>query len=111
MNDITKLEHLIFSLEVFLKTLEHDSECQWTESFRGNLSQCQCLLLKGFTDRQLHDLGRSITSVYGGMGSFNDYFPGKYNETTGRYEEISGMENFEEQSRSVFESAQALYIK
>ena len=86
-----------------------DKQCAWTEKFERDMDRASQLLEHGFSDRDLASLSTTIRYVYQGMGSFNDYGPGLYNPKTGRYEAVSGTENFESLNQRVYELALNLY--
>lgn len=78
-----QLAKLQDSLHELIKILENDPECPWLRHFRACYYRAQELSNGGVQD-DLNSFSASVTSVYGGMGSFNDYVPpGK--ESNGRY--------------------------
>ena len=54
--------------------LKIDKSCIWTAHFEKQLKQIQDLIEYGYVEENLYELSSSIRSVYGGMGSFNDYY-------------------------------------
>jgi hypothetical protein len=70
-----QLGRLIESLQALVGVLDKDPKCQWTRHFRTCLLDAQELQARGFTQPELNDLSARVNSPYGGMGSFNDYFP------------------------------------
>ena len=99
------LKDLIDSLSKLVGILEMDPGCQWIEAFRNSLNQTRSLVGSNYGKEELVNLSSSITHVYGGMGSFNDYWPGIYDPNTGRYTQIPGTEDFEKISNEVYEIA------
>lgn len=69
-----QLKVLVRSLENLTNSLEADPHSGWLNHFRHHLSEAQYLLKNGFTQDDLNSLSTSLRSVYGGMGSFNDYY-------------------------------------
>lgn len=75
-----KTEQLItlkVELEKLVAILRQDEACTWFPHFDRYLARTTYLLEAGFEQNQLNELSSSIRSVYGGMGSFNDYVPPK----------------------------------
>jgi hypothetical protein len=70
-----QLQRLIQSLEELVTILRGDPSCSWTSGFETHLSDAQRLQSIDFTQDDLSLLSGSIMSVFGGMGSFNDYVP------------------------------------
>jgi len=105
MNKLTKLNKLKNALAKFVAILELDPNCQWTKGFKSDLSRCEELIQNGYTADDLRSLSSSITYVFKGMGSFNDYGPGIYHPETGRYSPIPGTENFDKIKNEVFDLA------
>ncbi|KAA9001325.1 hypothetical protein FJU30_08905 [Affinibrenneria salicis] len=70
-----QLRALTEYLELLCELLRLDSQCGWTTHFEHSLSVANRLLETGFEQVELNELSLSIRSVYGGMGSFNDYVP------------------------------------
>lgn len=96
------------ALEELISLLKLDAGCQWTSKFETDRIVANELLRNGFSNEELEQLALSVKYVYQGMGSFNDYSPGKYNISTRQYEAIPGAENFEEASQKVFDAANEL---
>ena len=99
------MKNLINGLSKLIEILELDPSCQWISTFRYSLTLASSLVGRNYEKDELSNLSSSITYVYSGMGSFNDYWPGTYNSRTGRYNQIPGTEDFEEVKTEVFELA------
>nr|WP_319495134.1 hypothetical protein [uncultured Desulfobacter sp.] len=69
-----QLELLIQALEHLCTHLRVDKDCPWTDHFERQLNNAMNLFHNGFTQDDLNSLSSSVRSVYGGMGSFNDYY-------------------------------------
>jgi hypothetical protein len=69
------LDELVGELEKIVSLLRSDTIGSWTRGFEGFLAEGLELQKVGYPDRGIRDLCGSVRSVYGGMGSFNDYFP------------------------------------
>ncbi len=54
--------------------LKIDKSCIWTAHFEKQISHIQDLIEYGYVEENLYELSSSIRSVYGSMGSFNDYY-------------------------------------
>jgi hypothetical protein len=106
----TQLSHLADALRDLVGTLAQDHSCQWTTHFRRCLAHAEELLSTGFTQEQLAELSASVTHCYGGMGSFSDYAPTRYDSSTGRYTGIPGTETFETFAGATYERALALRV-
>ncbi|MFW2478876.1 MAG: DUF6966 domain-containing protein [Lentimonas sp.] len=55
--------------------LRLDKPTYWLAHFARCLQTTDQLLLNGFDQAALNELSLSVRSVFGGMGSFNDYVP------------------------------------
>ena len=75
MNRSEQLDTLVASLSELIVILSFDPRCQWLSHFEKCLSDANYLRADGFTQNQLNELSGSVRSVFGGMGSFNDYAP------------------------------------
>lgn len=102
------LIHLGAALRELVAILKKDPACKWTNKFKIDLDDCQKVLDTGGSKEDLMALSKSITEVFQGMGSFNDYSPSTYDEKTGQYTLISGTERFEDVSTRVFDLAVGL---
>lgn len=100
----SQLDELIRELGTLCDLLARDSECQWRRHFVSCLHQAQALADNPLDQQSLNLLSGSVMSVFGGMGSFNDYVPFKQ----GRL--IAGMEALDEASGRVYEAALALRV-
>ncbi|MCZ4374317.1 hypothetical protein O4H50_21240 [Vibrio diazotrophicus] len=74
----SELKRLILALEHLCVHLRLDDKCVWTAHFEQQLICAQQLDKNGFTQADLNELSSSVRSVYGGMGSFNDYYNPNY---------------------------------
>jgi hypothetical protein len=105
-----ELELLIADLREMVALIEMDPLCRWTAKFRMDLANASQLLANSFNQDDLANLTSSIRSVYGGVGSFNDYLPGRYDPTTGHCVSFPWADQFDRLSTSVFDRALALVI-
>lgn len=105
-----QLACLVESLRRLVSMLRRDGACLWRGHFETQLADAEQLLANGFTQEQLSDLSGSICFVFSGMGSFSDYFPGRYDVTTGRYTSLPGTQDFEEVAHTVAEQALELRV-
>jgi len=112
MNKDEILRKLIESLEKLIKMMELDPKSRLIDVFRDNLDKAKSILSEQPVKKDdLVDLSHSITSIYqGGMGSFNDYAPGKYNPSTCRWTPIPGTEDFENVRSEVYNFALELRV-
>jgi hypothetical protein len=99
-----QLDELIKELGTLCDLLARDSECEWRRHFVSCLHQAEALADNPFDQQSLNLLSGSVMSVFGGMGSFNDYVPFKH----GRL--IAGMDALDEASGRVYEAALALRV-
>ena len=106
-----RLKHLMNRLQKLVALLRLDPDCQWLLKFQSDLDFCSRLVHGGYTQSELGDLSNSITYVFQGMGSFNDYAPAKYDSKSGKYLPIPGTENYESVSKEVFDRARDLIIR
>jgi hypothetical protein len=107
----TNLNKLKDALTELVAILELDPSCQWTNGFKSSLAKCEELIQNNYNEDDLRSLSSSVTSVFQGMGSFNDYAPGKYNPITKKYDSIPGTECFERASNEVFNWARQLRVR
>lgn len=110
MNDTKTMEELCKSLNILVGILRLDDGCKWTNKFEADLEYCKRLLLGEHSKEDLYKLANSITYVFQGMGSFNDYTPSKYDKSTGRYVRIKGTERFEQITEEIFNLARNLLV-
>ena len=110
MNRKKQLEELVETLENLVLILRLDQDCQWTDHFRNCLERAKRLRDSGFQQKELNLLSASVMSVYGGMGSFNDYAPVLYSEEDGKASTIQGMEHLSDGSSLVYTRALALRV-
>ena len=100
----TQLESLIGHLAALTDLLALDPKCQWRRHFVSCLLEAKSLSTSSPDQQQLNGLSGSVMSVFGGMGSFNDYAPFQ----NGRL--IPGMEPLTEISGQVYQSALSLRV-
>lgn len=106
----SQLEELIAALSQLIAILELDTSCQWNGHFVHCLSRAQSLRDAGFDQEALNRLSASVRCVFGGMGSFNDYVPARFNSLIGQYVEIEGMEGFDRVAGTVYDKAVELVV-
>jgi hypothetical protein len=100
--ELTKtLQRLTFLLSL-------DPSSIWTETFRRSSEIAEKMLDAPLDFAQLAQLSASIRHVFGGVGSFNDYEPMRFNPASGRYIPIEGAEDFDALRRKVYELSIAL---
>ncbi|MEN5426216.1 hypothetical protein ABE522_07585 [Stenotrophomonas pennii] len=99
-----QLDELTKELSALCDLLAHDSECEWRRHFVFCLQQAEALAATPLDQPSLNRLSGSVMSVFGGMGSFNDYVPFKH----GRL--IAGMEALDEASGRVYQAGLALRV-
>ena len=104
---LMKLAH---SLSRLVSILSLDQQCSWTSKFDSDLERCQRLMREGHSVTDLTSLSASVTQVFQGMGSFNDYAPGIYDPSSGQYSAIFGTEDFDVVSKEVFDLAILLRV-
>ncbi|UCJ16026.1 hypothetical protein K5Q02_19755 [Pseudomonas sp. MM211] len=104
-NPQTQLNELIAHLAALTDILSFDAHSHWGAHFRNCLSTAQALAGSSCDADELTGLACSVMSVYGGMGSFNDYAPWE----NGRF--IAGMESLDEVSNRVYMSARAIRLR
>ena len=112
MNKDEILRKLIESLERLINMMELDPKCRVIDVFRDNLDKAKSILSEQPIKKDdLVDLSKSITSIYqGGMGSFNDYAPGIFDHSKGRWTPIPGTEDFEKVRSEVYNFALELRV-
>jgi len=99
-----QLEELQTHLAALVSILRLDPRCQWTRHFEACLHRVEALAGRVLEQDELNSLSGSVMSVFGGMGSFNDYAPWQ----NGRV--IPGMESLTDASGNVYQSALALRV-
>ncbi len=100
-----QLNELIAHLMALSEILALDPDSQWGAHFRNCLSTARALADSSHDGDELTGLACSVMSVYGGMGSFNDYAPWQ----NGRF--IAGMESLDEASNRVYMAARAIRLR
>lgn len=104
-NPRTQLNELIAHLAALNDILALDSQTHWASHFCNCLATAKALSDSSCDPDKLTSLACSVMSVYGGMGSFNDYAPWE----NGRF--IAGMESLDEVSNRVYMSARAIRLR
>lgn len=104
-NPQNQLNELIAHLAALSDILALDPDSQWGAHFRNCLSTARVLAGTRYDADELTGLACSVMSVYGGMGSFNDYAPWQ----NGRL--IAGMESLDEASNRVYTAARAIRLR
>ena len=95
-----QLDRLISALEGLVEILEQDPSCRWTRHFQSSLQAARDFKRSGFGQSQLNELSGSIRHVFGGSGSFSDYYAPK----------PQLREEFSAVAGEVFESAFSLAV-
>lgn len=70
-----QLVQLQKALVILCDLLRLDKSTYWLVHFERCLKTTDDLLVNGFDQPALNEHSLSVRSVYGGMGSFNDYMP------------------------------------
>lgn len=109
MSRSAQLDTLAVSLMELTEVLSLDPRCQWRRHFEQCLSTTRQLRATEFSQNQLNELSGSVRSVFGGMGSFNDYAPVAVAQG-GSVSVIRGMERLDQIAGQVHESALALMV-
>ncbi len=105
MNAKDKAKILHAALERLVELLKRDPGNRWSAKFENDLTASKALIDGTFSQDVATKLSQSIVSVFGGMGSFNDYSPSVYNAATGRYVAIPGCDDFGEVTTRVHDAA------
>jgi hypothetical protein len=105
-----QLRELIEALNGLVSVLEQDSGCKWTGHFVRCLTQAESLRDDGYDQPALNRLSASLRSIFGGMGSFNDYAPARVDGEIGRASRILGMEAFDGAAAAVYDAAMKLVV-
>lgn len=109
MNRSAQLDSLAVSLMELTQILSFDPQCQWRRHFEQCLATTRQLKATEFPQNQLNELSGSVRSVFGGMGSFNDYAPVTLSQC-GSVSVIRGMEHLDQIAGQVHENALALMV-
>ena len=109
MNRAAQLDTLAASLMELTEVLSFDPRCQWRRHFELCLATARQLRATEFSQIQLNELSGSVRSVFGGMGSFNDYAPVSLAQD-GSVSVIPGMERLDQIAGQVHENALALMV-
>lgn len=108
MNDRSRLQILSDRLAELVAVMRLDTQSPWARKFERDLDLSRHLLVENHNRQDVIELSKSITDVYQGMGSFNDYSPGSFDASTGRYIQIPGTESFDKLAQEVFQAAVTL---
>ncbi|MDG2537748.1 hypothetical protein P5Y53_08760 [Dyella jiangningensis] len=104
----TLLNKLILDLAEMIALLGKDPSCRWAKKFESDLIAAKSVALSPIDPNAYASLSASIRSVYGGVGSFNDYVAGCYDPDTGRYTPFEWSDRLDQLSTTVFDGALAL---
>ncbi|XXF07309.1 hypothetical protein J3Q00_14830 [Pseudomonas sp. D2-3] len=104
-NPQPQLNELIAHLAALSDILALDPHSHWGMHFRNCLATARALAANRYDGEELTSLACSVMSVYGGMGSFNDYAPWQ----NGCF--IAGMESLDEASNRVYIAARAIRLR
>lgn len=99
-----QLRALADALAALCTLLALDAGCPWRAHFQRCLREATALGAGAFGTAELNALGGIVMSVYGGMGSFNDYVPFH----GGRL--IAGMADVDQLSGTVYDCALQLRL-
>ncbi|MFC3702865.1 DUF6966 domain-containing protein [Reinekea marina] len=91
------------AIEQLILHLKTDKSCLWTAHFEKQLRHINDLIEYGYVDDDLYQLSSSIRAVYGGMGSFNDYY--NPNQSKERNELIEKFGSSNDLSSKVYDLA------
>jgi hypothetical protein len=105
-----ELRHLWNRLADLVEILRLDPQSQWLRKFESDMERCGNLSSGQYSSDDIVVLSKSVTDVYRGTGSFNDYAPGTFDASSGRYSALPGAERFDEIARQVFDAAVALRV-
>jgi hypothetical protein len=108
MNERARLQQLSGRLAALVEVLRLDASSPWTSKFERDLALSRLLMQEGSSREDIIALSKSVTDVYQGMGSFNDYSPAIFDASTGRYTPTPGTEAFARLANEVFDAAVAL---
>ena len=108
MKNQDKLGELQRQLQRLVEILRLDNNAPWTVKFEEDLVQCSRLLTNEHIQSDVYRLAQSITYVFAGMGSFNDYRPSIYDPESGQYKPIPNTDDFEQVASAVFRLASSL---
>lgn len=104
-----QLKDLIETLDDLIAVLELDPSCHWVKHFRTARSRGNSIL-GAVSQDSLNSYSASVTSVYGGMGSFNDYYPCPPEKRLKASSRIHSMENLETFASVVYDRAVNLKV-
>jgi hypothetical protein len=104
-----QLRELISALDDLIAVLELDPSCHWIKHFRTARSQGNSILA-ALSQDSLNSYSASVTSVYGGLRSFNDYYPCPPEKRLKATNRIHRMENLDTFSSAVYDRAVNLRV-
>ena len=104
-----QLKDLIDALDDLITVLELDPSCHWVKHFKTARSRGNSIL-GALSQDSLNSYSASVTSVYGGMGSFNDYYPCPPEKRLKAENRIHSMENLNTFSSTVYDRAVNLRV-
>jgi len=104
-----QLNSLVEALDDLIAVLELDPSFNWTKHFRSARSRAT-MLSGAMSQDALNSFSASVTSVYGGMGSFNDYYPCPPEKRLKAPNRIHSMENLDTFSAAVYDRAVNLRV-
>jgi len=103
------LDELIRSLEALVAALRCDPETAWFEIFDARLAEARSLAGSAAPTIDVRQLARDVLDSFrGGMGSFNDYAPVRYEEASRAWQAIPGLEHERELADDVHDKAVTL---
>jgi len=95
---------LIEALDDLIKVLELDPSCHWVKHFRTARTRARSIST-ATTQDAFNAFATTVTSVYGGMGSFNDYHPCPQDKRKKASSKLHSMENLTTFSTAVYDRA------
>ena len=109
MTRSAELDALVRGLERLLAALHNDPDSGWVATFEARLAEARSLAQADASTEDLTALARAVLSCFrGGMGSFNDYAPVYFDQVSGSWRVIPGLEEESALAHEVFERAAAL---
>lgn len=71
---IDKLKKLKIKINLMIEWLSFDEGCTWITNFKNFDLNIEELINNDLNKEDITNLSKSIIEIYGGMGSFNDYY-------------------------------------
>lgn len=103
------LDELTNSLDALVAALARDPNSEWSAAFEALLVRALSLGHSTASASELKALARDVLACYrGGMGSFNDYAPVRYDPATRSWQTIPGLERERELAGLVHDQALSL---